>query len=119
MQQHVDQPRCEKAGWVFHFTAVALLLGAIGATLVEKQREAALAAQAAGSGKAQRGESDEWTIAQDQFLRGATQWQGLGFLMTFLAIPCWAAAVWRGEKLCWSCAVSLLLVYLALQLMFV
>lgn len=103
----------------FYWVSVGLLLAANAAALVEKRQESATAASIAKQTETGARETGVSQAQLDALITSAKHWQTLSLALALVAVACWIAAVWRREKPCGSCLVTLLLVYVGLQLLLV
>jgi len=92
---------------VFYFAAIFLLLGAIVATVIQKQHESAVAIAAATGA--------DW----QHHLKDAAFWGMVSLATAVLAILSWGIAIWCHEKHQWvlSPVIVLLLLYVLLKLL--
>ena len=121
MQQRTDATTPRKAGRIFYFTTVTLLLGAVVVALIQKDRESAVAMLAARRVAAGTEATDEFKSNVQHTIRDAEHWGMLSLVVVSLAILSWGIAIWRREKhrSARFCVVVFLSLYVLLQLIMV
>lgn len=98
-----------KVRHIFYFATISLLIGAIAATFIQKQREKTVAIAGATGGNVQ------------QAIQDARHWGVVSVVTVAVAILSWGIAIWRREthRYAWVPVVLLLSFYVLPELMMV
>jgi hypothetical protein len=105
----------------FYSAAVILMLVGVAAAFVQKRRESAVTQTVAKRAAARFHGTEESRDEMQQIVREAELWALASFAAVFLAMLSWAVALSRFEERrgTWAILVSLLALYVGLQLIMV
>jgi hypothetical protein len=105
----------------FYGAAVILTFIGVTAAFFQKGLESNVAVTVAKRIASGVQETDEHRNSVQQIIENAERWQILSLAAVLLTIVLWGIAVWRREKLrgTWAIIVSLLALYVMLELMMV
>jgi hypothetical protein len=116
-----DEPSAATPRRWFYSAAVILMLVGVAAVFMQKARESAVGMTAAKRAAAGLHATEESREEVEHIIREAGLWAMASFTAVFLAMLSWAAALSRFEKRqgTWAILVSLLALYVGLQLIMV